>query len=379
MAMEDQYSVPTYAKWKAAFVRGEGNRVYDADGTEYLDLYGGHCVTVVGHCHPHWTKKVSEQLSTFVFYSNVVYNDQRALYQKRLAEFAPDHLNKVFLCNSGAEANETAVKLAMKATGMRPNVIAMEQGFHGRTSGALSLTHLGGFRKQFPAVVRDTKAVPFGDLEALEGALDDTVAAVILEPIQSMSGIILEEASYYQKLVDICHKNGTLVIFDEIQTGFGRLGTPFAADYFAAKADILTLAKGIANGIPMGATVTTDAVAETCKIGEQGTTFGGGPAACAAANAVLDILENEKLLQNAAKLGALAKEMLITGPVTGVRGVGLLLGLETDRPAKEVCAHLYKNRILAGGSSDPNVVRLMPPLTIGESELQALKSALESL
>lgn len=379
MEMEDAYSVPTYAKWKAAFVKGQGSRIWDADGNAYLDMYGGHCVTVVGHCHPYWVDKVSAQLGTLVFYSNVAYNDQRALFQKRLADFAPAHLTKVFLCNSGTEANETAVKIAMKATGMRSNVIAMQNGFHGRTAGAMSLTHLGNYRKQFPAVVRETKAVPFGDITALAAELDDTIAAVILEPIQSMAGVVMADKAYYQAVVEVCHQNGTKVIFDEIQTGFGRLGAPFAADFFDAKADFITLAKGIGNGIPMGAVVTTDEISATVKVGEQGTTFGGGPAACAAGNAVLDILQNENLMANAAKMGALAKEMLCVGPVTGVRGAGLLLGLETRVPAKDVCAHLYQKRILAGGASDPNVVRLMPPITIGEAELQELKSALEAL
>jgi acetylornithine/succinyldiaminopimelate/putrescine aminotransferase len=377
--MEDKYSVPTYAKWPAAFVRGEGAKIWDADGNEYLDMYGGHCVTVVGHCHPHWVKKVSEQLGTLVFYSNVAYNDQRALFQKRLADFAPQHLSKVFLCNSGTEANETAVKMSMKATGMRPNVIAMQNGFHGRTAGAMSLTHLGSYRKQFPAVVRDTKAVPFGDISALEAALDNTVAAVILEPVQSMAGVTMADASYYRDLVDVCHKNGTMVIFDEIQTGFGRLGAPFAADYFNVEPDLITLAKGIANGIPMGAVVATEKVSSTAVVGEQGTTFGGGPAACAAGNAVLDIIENENLVEHASKMGKLAKELLMVGPVTKIRGAGLLLGLETRIPAKEVCSHLYKKHILAGGASDPSVVRLMPPITIGEKDLLTLKAALEEL
>ncbi len=377
--MEDKYSVPTYAKWKAAFIRGQGARIWDANGNEFLDMYGGHCVTLTGHCHPYWVKAVSSQLEKLVFYSNVAYNDQRALFQKRLAGFAPSHLSKVFLCNSGAEANETAVKMAIKATGMRPNVIAMQDGFHGRTAGAMSLTHLGNYRKQFPSVVRETTAVPFGDLNALEAALDNNTAAVILEPIQSMAGVNMAESSYYKDLVTLCHKNGTLVIFDEIQTGFGRLGTPFAADYFGAEVDFLTLAKGIGNGIPMGAVVTTDKAASTAVVGEQGTTFGGGPVACAAGNAVLDIIENEDLVNNAKNMGQKAKELLIAGPVTGIRGAGLLLGLETSIPAKEVCAHLYKKHILAGTSSNPNVVRLMPPITIGEAELELLKKALEEL
>jgi acetylornithine/succinyldiaminopimelate/putrescine aminotransferase len=189
----------------------------------------------------------------------------------------------------------------------------------------------------------------------------------------------MADAAYYEQLVDACHKNGTMVIFDEIQTGLGRLGAPFAADYFKVKPDLITLAKGIGNGIPMGAVIATEEISATAAVGEQGTTFGGGPVACAAGLAVLDVIDEERLVLNAQKMGALAKEMLPVGPVTGIRGAGLLLGLETSIPAKEVCAKLYQKRILAGGASDPNVVRLMPPLTIGEKELQALKTALEEI
>ena len=374
--LEDEYSVPSYAKWPVAFIRGQGCRVWDADGEEYLDLYGGHCVTLLGHCHPHWVEAIERQLQSLGFYSNVVYNDIRAIFQQRLIEFAPEQIKKVFLCNSGAEANETAVKLAMKATG-RQEIVAMKGGFHGRTAGALSLTHLGGYRNQFPAVVRDTSAVTFGNIESLKQALNDNVAAVILEPIQSMNGIQLAPASYYQQLVDVCHANGTLVIFDEIQTGLGRLGTPFAADLFSAKVDLITLAKGIANGIPMAAVLTTEEVSKTVAVGEQGTTFGGGQLACAAGLAVLETLEKENLVQHAAELFDSAKDILIRGPISGIRGHGLLIGLETSVPAKEVCRFLFEKRILAGTSADPNVVRLMPPLVVGESELRVLADALD--
>lgn len=374
---EDATSVPSYAKWPVAFVRGEGAVIWDADGNEYLDLYGGHCVTAVGHCHPHWVKLVSEQAATLGFYSNVAYNDQRARFQERLAAFAPDHLTRVFLGNSGAEANETAMKLAMKATG-RSGMIAMKGGFHGRTAGALSLTHLGSYRNHFPALVRETKAASFGDLDDLAALLDEDTAAVILEPVQSMNSVRVADEAYYRGLVDLCHRNGTLVIFDEIQTGMGRLGAPFAADLFRAEADMITLAKGIGNGIPMSAVLTTEAVSETCKAGEQGTTFGGGPVACAAGNAVLDVIEEEGLVENAKRMGALAAEMLVTGPVKGVRGVGLLLGLETEPPAKEVCRYLFEQGILAGTSADPNVARLMPPLTLQQAHLEKLRAALMS-
>ena len=376
-ALEDQYAIPSYAKWPITLVRGQGARVWDDEGHEYIDFYGGHCVALIGHGHPHWVKAMADQAARLGFYSNVSYNDIRATYQERIVAFAPDHLRRVFLCNSGAEANETAVKLALKATGRR-EVIAMEGGFHGRTAGALSLTHLGHYREQFPSIVRDTVAVPFGDVAALKAKLTAQVAAVILEPIQSMNGMNTAPAQYYRDLVAACHANGTLVIFDEIQTGMGRLGASFAAEFFDAPADIVTTAKGIGNGFPMGAVLATDAVARTVAVGEQGTTFGGGPMACAAGMAVLDVLEHEHLISHAAAMDAAARELLITGPITGIRGHGLLLGLETKVPAKGIATYLMGKRMLVGTSSDPNVLRLMPPLVITRQDLEALAKALKA-
>jgi acetylornithine/succinyldiaminopimelate/putrescine aminotransferase len=373
--VEDKFSVPSYGKWPVAFVRGKGCTVWDADGNAYLDLYGGHCVASLGHSHPHWALRVAHQAETLGFYSNVAYNDVRAAFHAKLVEFAPDHIVRVFMCNSGSEANETAVKLAMKATG-RTDILAMEGGFHGRTAGALSITHLGHYRDQFPAVVRDTVALPLGDLAAVEQALTANTAAVIFEPIQSMNGVNHAEPSYYQDLVKLCHDNGTLVIFDEVQTGMGRLGAPFAADFFNAEVDLITSAKSIGNGFPMAAVLTTEAVSDTVKIGEQGTTFGGGPMACAAGLAVLEVIEEENLVAHAAKMGQLASELLVTGPVTGIRGHGLLLGLEMSVPAKEVCGYLFKNHILMGTSSVSNVARLMPPLVVQESDFEQLRNAL---
>ncbi len=374
-ATEDRFSVPSYAKWPVAFVRGSGCRLWDAEGREYLDLYGGHCTSVLGHSHPRWVSAVSDQAGQLGFYSNVAANDVRARYLERLVHFAPDHIERAFLCNSGAEANETAVKMAMKATG-RTGIIAMEGGFHGRTAGALSLTHLGGYRRQFPAVVRDVPEVAFGDLEAVVAALDENTAAVILEPIQSMAGVRVAAEEFYPDLVAACHFNGTLVIFDEIQTGVGRLGAPFAADLWQAPADLVTSAKGLGNGFPMAAVLTTEAVSETVAIGDQGTTFGGGPLACAAGLAVLDVIDDERLIDRAAQMEETARQFLVVGPVKALRGRGLLLGLETSVAAKEVGRFLFDRGILAGTSSDPHVLRLMPPLVVGEAELQVLADAL---
>jgi acetylornithine/succinyldiaminopimelate/putrescine aminotransferase len=225
-------------------------------------------------------------------------------------------------------------------------------------------------------VVRDTISVPLGDLEAVKKALTDNTAAIILEPIQSMNGVNHAEPAYYQDLVRLCHDNGTLVIFDEVQTGMGRLGAPFAADFFQAQVDLITSAKSIGNGFPMAAVLTTEAISDTVKIGEQGTTFGGGPMACAAGLAVLEVIEEEGLVAHAAKMGKLATERLVMGPVTGIRGHGLLLGLELSVPAKEVCSYLFKENILMGTSSTPNVARLMPPLVVQESDFERLRDAL---
>jgi acetylornithine aminotransferase/acetylornithine/N-succinyldiaminopimelate aminotransferase len=374
-ALEDRYSIPSYAKWPVAFVRGEGCRLWDADGTEYLDLYGGHCTSVLGHSHPRWVEALATQAARLGFYSNVAANDVRARYLERLVEFAPSHISRAFLCNSGAEANETAVKLAMGATA-RNRVVAMEGSFHGRTAGALSLTHLGSYRRQFPAVVRDVPAAPFGAIDPLVEMLDDDTAAVILEPIQSMAGMRVAADDYYKRLVDVCHANGTLVIFDEVQTGVGRLGASFASELWAAPADLITSAKGLGNGFPMAAVLTNDLVAHTASVGDQGTTFGGGPLAAAAGLAVLEVLEQENLVAHAAEMERVARELLVTGPVTGILGRGLLLGLVTSAPAKDVNSYLFGRGILTGTSADPHVLRLMPPLITGEHELERLAEAL---
>lgn len=375
--IEDEYSIPSYAKLPVVLVRGRGVKVWDADGNEYLDLYGGHCVALIGHSHPHWVEAVSTQAARLGFYSNVVYSDVRSLFLEKLISFAPPMQKRAFLCNSGTEANETAIKLAIKATG-RTSVIAMEGGFHGRTAGALSITHLGNYRRQFSAIIRETRAAPFGDIDALKKMLDDDVAAVILEPVQSMNGVKSADPSYYRELCNVCHSNGTIVIFDEIQTGLGRLGSSFAATRFDADVDMITLAKGIGGGFPLAAVLATEDISKTVALGEQGTTFGGGPVACAAGIAVLDVLKKEKLVEHAAKMESVARKMLIAGPVTGIRGYGLLLGLETKIPAKELCQYLFEKNILVGTSSDAFVARLMPPLIVAPEDLEQLADALKA-
>ncbi len=373
---EDRRQIPSYAKWPFSLVKGSGCRVWDDRGREYLDFYGGHCVALIGHSHPRWVDSIARQAARLGFYSNVAGNDIRARYQEALVAFANNHLSRVFLCNSGAEANETALKVALKATG-RSRVLCLEGGFHGRTSGALSVTSLGRYRDQFPSLIRSAETVAFADLQALESALDADVAALILEPVQSMNGVrTAEEEDYYQKLVRVCHENGSLVIFDEIQSGMGRLGAPLATHAFSAPADIVTLAKGLGNGFPMGAVLAGEKAALSVKPGELGTTFGGGPLACAAGLAVLEVLAAEGLVRHARRMEEVARRLLLTGPIIGIRGRGLLLGLESRVPAKQVCAHLRKRGILTGTSSHPNVLRLMPPLVVRQQDFMELAGAL---
>ncbi len=375
--LEDQYQIPTYSKWPITLIEGDGCRVRDSKGVEYLDFYGGHCVALLGHCHPEWVEAIASQAGKLSFYSNVVSNDIRAVYQQRLIEFSPSHLTRLFLCNSGAEANETAIKVALKATG-RDGLVTMKGGFHGRTAAALSVTTIGHYRDQFPSLVREVGVAEFGDLDSLRSQLRPDTAAVILEPIQSMNGVCTAYSGYLADVVKLCEENGTLAIFDEVQTGVGRVGASFAAQRFGAAAHLVTTAKGLANGIPIGAVLASERVAMEMKLGELGSTFGGGPIACAAGLAVLDAIEREKLIDNALHLESVAHQMLITGPVHSLRGYGLLLGLETSVPARQVNRYLFENRILAGTSADPHVIRLMPPLTIDEGSFERLATVLES-
>jgi acetylornithine/succinyldiaminopimelate/putrescine aminotransferase len=368
-AIEDRWQVPTYAKLGIALVRGEGSWVYDADGRKYLDLYGGHAVALAGHCHPRIVAAIREQAPRLLFYSNAVYSDVRALAVKRLAQLAPKGLRKVFLCNSGAEANEAALKIARKHTG-RMKVLSMKEGFHGRTLGALGATGIAAYRDPAYPIPKDHDYLPYGDAKALESALGDDVAAVILEPIPSMGGIRAAPPHYFQALRKLCSRHGAMLIFDEVQTGFGRTGKRFFGEHVGVNPDLITGAKGIAGGFPAGVVFVREDLARKVKPGEQGTTFGGGPLASAAIAATAAIIEDEDLPGNAFRVGrALRRGLGNVRGVTSTTGGGLLLGVNLDRPAKPVCRALVEERILTGSSAgNPNQIRLLPPLTLSEDE-----------
>ncbi|MCK6479139.1 MAG: aminotransferase class III-fold pyridoxal phosphate-dependent enzyme [Planctomycetes bacterium] len=375
--MEDRFQVPTYAHLPLAVVRGEGCRVFDSEGNPWLDFYGGHAVALTGHSHPRVVAAVREQAGRLLFYSNIVYNDARARAAKALVEFGPGGAGKVFLCNSGAEANEAALKTARTATG-RPGVVAMSDGFHGRTLGALSATGLGKYRDYGGPLVPGSAFVPFGDLAAAEAAVGPDTAAVLLEPVPSLGGVRVASPEYYRGLRRLCDERGALLLFDEVQTGLGRTGRAWAGDHWGVRPDMHTMAKGVASGVPCGAVLFSERIAAGVKEGDHGSTFGGGPLACAALEATLAVIREEGLVARAAASGAAIREGALALPgVREVRGLGLLLAISCEAPAKAVLARLRERRVLASSvSSDPSAVRLLPPLTAGPAEVEEFLEAL---
>jgi acetylornithine/succinyldiaminopimelate/putrescine aminotransferase len=367
--IEDRCQVPTYAKLPMAIVAGEGVHVVDADGRRYLDLYGGHAVALAGHCHPRVVEAIRAQAGRLLFYSNVAYSDVRALAVECLTGLAPEGLRRVFLCNSGAEANETALKIARKHT-KRMRVVSMKQGFHGRTLGALGATGIASYRDPAYPIPTAHTYVDYGDADALEREIDDSVAAIVLEPIPSMGGIQVAPADWFRTLRRLCTERGAYLVFDEVQTGFGRTGRMFFGEHVGVTPDLITGAKGIAGGFPAAAVFVREDVAADVAVGEQGTTFGGGPLASAAIAATARVLREEDLPANAERVGRVLRGGLerLDG-VVGTRGAGLLIGVDLDRPARPVCRALVEKGVLTGtAGGDPNQIRLLPPLTLTGSE-----------
>jgi acetylornithine/succinyldiaminopimelate/putrescine aminotransferase len=366
--------LPTYAPYPFLLVRGEGDRVFDDRGQAWWDFYGGHCVCATGHSHPKVVKAVAAQAASLLFYSAAATLPVRDEAATRITAFAG--MASVFFCNSGAEANENALKVALLLTG-RKKLAAFEGGWHGRTLLALSVTDDPKITEPFADQLVPCLRLPFGDLAALAATDFSDIAGVILEPIQSMAGIKTASREWFQALRAKCDASGTLLIFDEIQTGMGRLGTPFAAQFYCVRPDIITSAKGLASGVPMGALLMTAAVASKLKGGDLGSTFGGGPLACAALLATVDVIETEGLMANAEATAARLRRELAGSVVTAVLGEGLLLGLRSAHAAA-LKRYLMARNILVGGSGDPTVLRLMPPLNVSGEALQALVTAIHA-
>ena len=371
--------LPTYTRWPITLVKGEGSTVWDAEGKSYLDLYGGHAVASTGHAHPAVVRAIAEQAKTLLFYSNVVALPVRTRAADAIARHAPAPGTKVFFVNSGTEANENAMRLARRATG-RDDVLSFHGGFHGRTADAISAAGLAKYRDLARPNVPGHRFAPFGDLAAAEARVDDGVAAVLVEPIQSLAGVVTAPAEYFQGLRRLCDARGAKLIYDEVQTGFGRTGTFFFAGRHGVVPDLVTLAKGIASGVPMGAVLVSEEIAAGVKPEDYGTTFGGGPLACAAAEATVRVIEEEDLLNNVRRGSQRLREGLARLPgVEDVRGEGFLLGVVLDRPGKPVREALLERGVLVGGSDVPDVLRLLPPLVLREEEIARFLAVLREV
>ncbi|HSB10281.1 MAG TPA: aspartate aminotransferase family protein, partial [Blastocatellia bacterium] len=366
----EQYPDATYKKFPFVVDRGEDVWVYTSNGERYLDLYGGHAVVSTGHSHPRIVQAIKDQAERLIFYSNLVYNDARARAAKKLVETAPDALSKTFFVNSGTEANENAMKIARMLTG-RKRIISFEGGFHGRTPGSVSATGLPKYRENVSPLLEGHVYAEFGNIDSVNSLLDEDTAAVILEPIQSMGGVRMADSEFYQALRTRCDEVNAMLIYDEVQTGMGRTGEFYFAGRFDVVPDMIALAKGIASGVPMGAVLMTDAIAGEIKTGDLGTTFGGGPLACAALEATVDVIRDERLLENVREnseyLFAELRKMLL---VEEVRGLGYLVGIKfAGGSAKPVQQALLARKIITGLSEDPSVLRLLPPLTLKRPEI----------
>jgi len=377
IALERALEIPTYNKMPMALVRGSGRHVWDADGTAYLDFYGGHCVCILGHCPPRVVEAVQAQAAELLFYSNVAHSPIRAAAAKALTDLAPEALGHVFFANSGSEANETALKLARTYTG-RSEVVALTGAFHGRTLGALATTHKEAYRAPYLDVLPDTHFAPHGDIDALAELLaGHDVAAVMLEPIQSIAGMRMADVEYVQAVRDLCTEHGTLLVFDEVQTGVGRTGTFSISEHYGVTPDLITMAKSLGAGVPVSAVLVHDAVAATVESGDQGSTFGGGMLAMAAVKATLDTIVEDGLMPRAMEIQETLTRAV--APLDAeVRGKGCLLGLKLDVPVAPVIDALRAEGVLAGGSADPHVMRLMPPLTTTDAEIADFAAALEA-
>jgi len=350
-------------------VRGAGSYVYDPEGTKYLDFYGGHAVISIGHSHPHYVQRVANQLQQLGFYSNSVQNPLQKELAEKLGQVSGCEEYQLFLCNSGAEANENALKMASFHNG-RTKVIAFERAFHGRTSAAVNVTHSEKIKAPINKLY-DAEFHRWNDLESVRASLlKEDVSAVIIEGIQGIGGIHMPDAAFLQSVAQLCEKTNTILILDEIQSGFGRSGKFFAYQHLGVTPDIISMAKGMGNGFPVGGILLHPKF--EASYGLLGTTFGGNHLACAATLAVLEVIENEKLLENAQRRGAeLISALRPIEGIKAVRGAGLMIGVEMENPVAALRKKLlFEQHIFTGSSSDPNVIRLLPALNISPEEVR---------
>lgn len=373
------FLAPVFAQYPIEVVSGQGVWLTNSRGERVLDLYGGHAVAALGYGHPGFTRALTKQAQSCNFQSNAVAMQVRTRAAERLVRFSKLPLTSVFFVNSGAEANENALKLAFKMTS-RSQVCAVVGGFHGRTAGAGAVTW-GAQQKwySYPRAPFDVSFIPRGNVDAIPGFVTKDTASVIVEPVQGLAGAVDLGKDFLQALRKRCDEVGALLIFDEVQCGMGRVGQPFAANLYDVVPDMITTAKALGNGFPCAALLSTAKVTSAIKLDLLGTTFGGGPMACAVMEAVIDAIESENLLERVRRVGNYIRQTCVVGPVTGHQGAGFLTGLRTTRPAKEIQAELLECGILAGTATDPNILRLLPAFILQEEQVDMLRDTLADL
>jgi acetylornithine/N-succinyldiaminopimelate aminotransferase len=376
---QHDFLAPVFSQYPLEVASAQGVWLTNVRGERVLDLYGGHAVAALGYNHPAWTAALARQAEACQFQSNAVAMRVRGAAARRLVRFSKLPFASVFFVNSGAEANENALKLALRVTG-RAHVAAIEGGFHGRTAAAGAVTW-GAQAKWygFPRTPFDVSFIPRGDPAAIAAQVTADTAAVIVEPVQGLAGAVDLGAPFLAALRARCDQVGALLIFDEVQCGVGRTGEPFAANLYEVRPDMLTTAKALGNGFPCAALMMSPMVAAALKPESLGTTFGGGPMACAAISAVLAAIREERLLERVRRLGVYIRSTCVVGPVSGYQGAGLLVGLRTTRAAKEIHSELLECGILTGTASDPHVLRLLPPFILEEQHVDMLRDALREL
>ena len=362
-----------YSLWDIEPKKAKGCYVWDANNTKYLDLYGGHAVISIGHTHPHFAKMLKEQIDNIVFYSNSIQNNLQRELSEKLGKLSGYSDYSLFLCNSGAEANENALKLASFHTGKK-GVIAFNESFHGRTSAAVAISDNPSIQAPLNKG-HEVTFLPLNDIDAVEKALQtEDYAAVIIEPIQGVAGIYSAESEFLEKLQDLCHKHNTVFIVDEVQSGYGRSGKFFAHQYANVQPDIISMAKGMGNGFPIGGILISPKF--EAKKGMLGTTFGGNHLACAAAIAVVDVIKEEQLIENAAAMGTyLVDQLNGCKGIKEIRGKGLIIGVDLETEFADLRNKLlFEDHIFTGGAKN-NVMRLLPPLTITKDEIDIFVQA----
>jgi len=371
-------TLPVYGQLPFVPDCAAGCDIITSDGRRILDLYGGHAVAALGYGHQRLVDAISDQSMKLLFQSNAVALEVRALAAEKLIDVAPDELTRVFFVNSGAEANENALRMACVVSN-RKKVLAITQGFHGRTAAAATVTWNADRWYGFPEKPFEVDFIPRDDCDAAINMIGSDVAAVIVEPVQGVAGAYDLSHEFLTALRDSTRRHGALLIADEVQSGMGRCGQYFAVQAHEITPDILTSAKALGGGIPCGAVLCNENIAPHFGPGDLGTTFGGGPVAAAAINAVIDTIEAEDLLKNVRHREAQIREQCITGPVQKIQGMGLLLGLVCDRPAVEVRDALLEHDVLTGTSADPDVLRILAPLVLESGHVDHLGRALESI